>query len=133
MTDFITDNTHQSVPAKGQQITVLAANSAATQTAYSAKVGAPAKTITVVISNVTAVGVGAGGTVTVWGSNDPLVAASASNTAAMWSQITAVVASATTVTSQSFYHTADTIPWLFYKATTGANASTNTNTVVVSI
>jgi hypothetical protein len=131
MVDFITDSTHQSKPALGQQVTVLA-NSAATQTAYSPKIGAPTKTITITIANVTAVGVGAGGTVVVWGSNDPLVATSNSNTNAIWSQITSVVASATTVASQSFFHTADTNPWLFYRVTTGANASTNTNTVTVS-
>lgn len=134
MVDFVTDNTNQAVAATGQQVIVMAPNSAATQTTYSgtSRIGRKDKTITVTIANVTAVGVGAGGTVTVWGSNDPLIASSTGNTNAIWSQITAVVASATTVTSQSFYHTADTTPWLYYKVTTGANASTNTNTVSVS-
>lgn len=131
MVDFVTDNTHQTTPAKGQMVTLLN-NSAATQTAYSPRIGANTKAITITIANVTAVGVGAGGTVVVWGTNDPLGASSPSSAAIIWNQITSVVASATTVTSQTFTHTADTLPWLYYRVTTGANASTNTNTVTVS-
>lgn len=133
MTDFVTSNTHQSVPAAGQQVVAMAPQSAAAvTTTVSPRIGAASKAIIVTISNITAVGVAAGGTVSVWGSNDPLIASTPTTTAAFWSLITAVVASATTVASQTFTHTADTISWNWYRVTTGVNASTNTQTVVVS-
>jgi hypothetical protein len=128
MVDFVTSNTHQSVPATGQQVLLLAAYSgtAAVTGATSARVGSIAKAIQITLSNVTSVGAAA---ITVQATNDPLAVSSPST--ATWTTLTNIVSTSTTQATFTTLYT-DTTPWNYYRANTGANASTNTMTVVLS-
>lgn len=121
MVDYVTSNDHQSYPAKGQSVVLLSAyaGTAATTTSASARVGNTGVSATITISNVTAVG---GATVSLQGSSDK------SN----WTTLTAIASTVTTQTSYTTVFTNTTTPWAYYRVTVAANASTNTNTVVLS-
>jgi len=125
---YVTDNTHQSVAPKGQQIVLLTSYSgtAATTGTTSAKVGSATKSVSITISNITSVG---GAAVTLQASNDP-TAASAPATA-QWTTLTTVASTVTTQTTYQSVYT-DTTAWQYYRANTAANASTNTMTVVLN-
>lgn len=120
MVDFVTDNTHQSHPAVGQQVVLLAsyAGTQAVTGTTSAKIGATVAQATITLSNVTSVGAA---TITVQGSNDGTT----------WTTLTAITSTVTTQTSYSTLYTT-VIPWSYYRTNTTANASTNTMSVVLS-
>src|SRR4051812_14172538 len=128
MVDFVTSNTHQSVPATGQQVLLLAAYSgtAAVTGATSAKVGSIAKAIQITLSNITSVGAAA---ITLQATNDVLALTTPAS--ATWTTLTNIVSTSTTQATFTTLYT-DTTPWSYYRVNTGANASTNTMTVVLS-
>src|ERR1044071_4764607 len=121
MVDYVTSNDHQSIPAKGQAVTLLNAyaGTAATTTSASARIGNTGVSATITLSNVTSVG---GAAVTLQGSSDKT----------NWTTLTSIASTVTTQTSFTTVFTNTTTPWAFYRATVAANASTNTYTVVLS-
>lgn|SRR4051812_15566146 len=120
MVDFVTNNDHQSIPAAGQQLVVLAAYSGTNATTGVTKgpVRALPAQATITLSNITSVGAA---TVTVQGSNDGTT----------WTTLTSVASTVTTQTSYSTVYTG-VIPWVYWRTNTAANASTNTMSVILS-
>lgn len=118
--DYITDNSHQAIPAKGQAVVLLAAYSGtnATTGTASGRVGVLNATATITLSNVTSVGEAA---VVLQGSNDKT----------NWTTLTSVASTVTTQTSYTTLYT-NVTPWAFYRVNTAANASTNTMSVVLN-
>jgi len=120
MVDYVTSNDHQSYPAKGQQVVLLAAYSGtnATTGSASSRIATLNVGATITLSNVTSVG---GAAVTLQGSSD----------GSTWTTLTTIASTVTTQTTYSTLYT-NTVAWSFYRVLTAANASTNTMSVVLS-
>ena len=122
MVQYVTSNDHQSTPARGQSVVLLAAYSgtAATTGTASARVGVLGATATITLVNLTSGQMGPAA-VTLQGSNDK----------STWTTLTTVASTTTTQTTYTTNYTNSTA-WAFYRANTAANASTNTMSVVLS-